>query len=716
VAAGVEDRIVTRRLLALRRTRSLRAAQLLAAVAALSVLGLVGALAAPAVALAPAVAPFHVNERITDQVGALGSTTADVTTHLDALTKDTVYDLYVVFVDNFSGASGSAWADDTAIASGLGTEDVLLAVAVTERSYGLSVADKAQLTDAQLRHLRTDLIEPRLSAEDWSGAVIAAADGLRAAASGTGGTSNSGGTSAPSSSSTSGLLVLLVVVLVVLFGGLAIWALTRRRSGAAGGTAGPGAPRRGRPDGLDALPTAELNSRASSALVAIDDAITSSEQELGFAQAQFGLEATTQFSAALADAKTQVSGAFRLRQELDDSTPETEPEARRMMLAIVDTCAAVSASLDAHSEEFEKLRDLQARAPEVLAGDEQRAGEVAALVASARTTLAGLAATYPAAALASVSANPDHAEALLAGAREQITHGRSALEGGDKAAAVGAARAAEAGIAQAATLLDAVDRAGEHLARAGADLETAIASISADFADAARLAPTEPAVTAATEAGRQAVAAAQQARTGGDPLAALTALRDAEARLDATLAPFREHAEQSARAQAQATDLLGRVTSQIRGVSDYIETRRGAVGPEARTRLSEAARLAQQAQVTLPADPAAALALVQQAGSLAEQAGQLAQADVQQWEDQQRSSGPGGFGGPGRGGGGSAGLILGGILIDQLLRGGGGFGGFGGGGFGGGFGGGGRSGRGGGGFGGGFGGGSRGGRGGGGRF
>ncbi|WP_146192412.1 TPM domain-containing protein [Cellulomonas sp. WB94] len=708
---------MTRRLLALCRTRSRRAARLLGAVAALSVLGVVGALAVPAVALVPAVAPFHVNDRITDQVGALGSSTAEVTTHLDALKNGSVYDLYVVFVDDFSGASGSSWADDTAIASGLGTEDVLLAVAVTERSYGLSVADQSQLTDAQIRNLRTDLIEPRLSAEDWSGAVIAAADGLLAAASGTGtggsgtgGSTTGGGSSAPSSSSTSGLLVVLVVFLVVVFGGLVIWAMTRRRAGA-GVVAAPDSARRGRPDGLDALPTAQLNTRASSALVAIDDAITSSEQELGFAQAQFGLEATTQFSAALAEAKTQVSAAFRLRQELDDSTPESEPEARRMMLAIVDTCAAVSASLDAHSEEFEKLRDLQARAPEVLAGDERRAGEIAARVAPARTTLAGLAATYPPAALASVSANPDHAESLLAGAREQIAHGRTALGGGDKAAAVAAARAAEAGIAQAATLLDAIDRAGAQLARAGADLEAAIASISGDFADAARLAPTEPAVSAATDAGRQAVSSAQQARTGGDPLAALSALRDAEARLDATLAPFREHAEQSARAQAQATDLLGRVTSQIRGISDYIETRRGAVGPEARTRLSEAARLAQQAQVTLPADPVAALAQVQQAGSLAEQASQLAQADVQRWEDEQRSSGPGGFGGPPRGGGSSAGLILGGILIDQLLRGGGGFrgGGFGGGGFGGG----GRSGRGGGG---GFGGGSRGGRGGGGRF
>jgi len=691
---------VTRRLLALCRARSRRAARALGAVAVLSVLGLVGVSAAPAVALVPAVAPFHVNDRITDQVGALGSSTAEVTTHLDALRNDTAYDLYVVFVDDFSGASGSSWADDTAIASGLGAEDVLLAVAVTERSYGLSVDAKSQLSDAQLRKLRTDLIEPRLSAGDWPGAVIAAADGLRDAANGTG----TGGSTTGGSSSTSGLLVVLVVFLVVVFGGLVVWAMTRRRGAGAGVVAAPGSPRRGRPDGLDALPTPELNRHASSALVAIDDAITSSEQELGFAQAQFGLEATTQFSAALADAKTQVSDAFRLRQELDDSTPETEPEARRMMLAIVDTCTAVAASLDAHSEEFEKLRDLQARAPEVLAGDEQRAGEIAARVAPARTTLAGLAATYPPAALASVSANPDHAESLLAGVREQIAQGRTALDGGDKAAAVAAARAAEAGIAQAATLLDAIDHAGAQLARAGADLEAAIASISADFADAARLAPTDPAVSAATDAGRQAVASAQQARTGGDPLAALTALHDAEARLDATLAPFREHAEQSARASAQATDLLGRVTSQIKGISDYIETRRGAVGPEARTRLSEAARLAQQAQVVLTTDPVAALAQVQQAGSLAEQAGQLAQADVQRWEDQQRSSGPGGFGGPTRGGGSSAGLILGGILIDQLLRGGGGFGGFGGGGFGGG------------GGGGGFGGGSRGGQGGGGRF
>src|SRR5690625_7508621 len=51
------------------------------------------------------------------------------------------------------------------------------------------------------------------------------------------------------------------------------------------------------------LPTDELNKRAGSALVAVDDAIRSSEEELAFAKAQFGLQATDTFSSALDDAK-----------------------------------------------------------------------------------------------------------------------------------------------------------------------------------------------------------------------------------------------------------------------------------------------------------------------------------------------------------------------------------------------------------------------------
>ncbi len=184
-------------------------------------------------------------------------------------------------------------------------------------------------------------------------------------------------------------------------------------------------------------------------------------------------------------------------------------------------------------------------------------------------------------------------------------------------------------------------------------------------------------MSAAAQVARQVITDATAARQGGDQLGALRRLTEAEAALDAALAPAREQADRLERARTQLASALGQVTSQIRSVSDFIETRRGAVGAEARTRLAEAARLAQEAERTSATDPAAALGVAQQAGQLAGSAQQLAEADVQRWQSQR--SGPGG---------GTTSMVLGGILLDQVLR--GGIGGIGGGtrsrgGFGGGF-------------------------------
>ncbi len=128
-----------------------------------------------------------------------------------------------------------------------------------------------------------------------------------------------------------------------------------------------------------------------------------SEQELGFAQAQVGIEATQQFSAALAEGKQRVAEAFALRQRLDDDQPEAEPQARQMVARIVALCDEVADSLDAQSRTFDELRDLQARAPQVLDETDQRATEVLARVEPARATLKALGRTYPSTALASVA-------------------------------------------------------------------------------------------------------------------------------------------------------------------------------------------------------------------------------------------------------------------------------------------------------------------------
>lgn len=636
------------------------------------------AMAVPAL-LAPAgaVPPFDVVGEVTDQVGAIDGDEAEVQAALDRLTEETPLQLFVVYVDSFDGLDGVAWANETAIASGLGDEDILMAVAVGDRRYGISVADEIPLTDAQLDAVRTERIEPALSDDDWAGAAIGAADGYRAAWSGgTGGAAEGGGGSA---------LVTFLVIAAVVVGVVVLIVALRRRKGNAGRPARTVLGPDGKPlpaDSPHLLPTEELNRRASSALVEIDDALKTSEQELGFAQAQFGLEATRTFAKTLEDARPAVSRAFQLRQQLDDSTPEAEPQARAMMIEIVEICDRVSNALDEHAEEFDTLRALEARAPQVLDETEQRAREVERRIAPARAQLAQLATTFPAPALASVAANPDQAEHLLDAAREAISAGRGELEGQDRSGAVAQARIAEDAVAQSVRLLDAVANARQDLESAGERLTAAIASISADIADASRLAPNDGATTAAAAVAQQRVTEAHAARQGGDPLTALRNLTDAEAALDAALAPAREADERARRAAALLGETLGRVNAQVRGINDFIETRRGAVGPEPRTRLAEAVRLLGEATTLQAGNPEAALQRAQQAEQLAQHAQSLAQRDVQTWEQSQRTQYagmPGGRSGPSAGS-----LVLGGILLDSMLRGGSRGGGFGGGGFGGG--------------------------------
>lgn len=613
-------------------------------------------------ASAPAAAepPFNVPGMITDRAGALsGDDEQRIQQSFDRLTDESGLQMFVVYVETFDGMDGQTWANETATASGLGTDDILLAVALEDRSFGISVTDELDLTDDQLDDVRQNDIRPALSDEDWAGAAIAGADGYREAATGSG-----GGSATP----------WVVGGLAVVGAGAAGWWVLRRRRSQAGGAVGPD----GQPvDELAGLSIDELDKRASGALVEIDDALKTSEQELGFAQAQFGTEATTEFSELLAVAKTKVAEAFTLRQRLDDSEPETEQQARAMTRQIIVTCREVSDALDAQAEAFDQLRDLHARAPQVLDETGRRAAEVEQRLPTARAQLEQLALGYPPAALASVSGNPDQAQRLLTAAREAVAAGQASLQGDDRSAAVAQARAAEDAVAQAAKLLDAVAGAKDELETAGQRIGTAIESVSLDIADAARLASSDPAIGAASGVAQQAVTAGRAVTGGqGDPLAALRQLAEAETALDDLLAPVRAAAEEAERARAALAETLGRVSSQVQAIADFIETRRGAVGTEARTRLSEAARHLAQGQALAASDPAAALDAVRRADELSRQAQQLAEQDVQTWERQQNAA-------RGGGGGDLTSMILGGILINQMGRGGGIFGGGSGGGFGG---------------------------------
>ena len=115
------------------------------------------------------------------------------------------------------------------------------------------------------------------------------------------------------------------------------------------------------------MPLADLVRRAGSALVQTDDAVRTSEEELGFATAQYGADAVVPFQAALDAAKAQLRDAFTLKQKLDDAEPDTEQQARDWNVQIVQLCAAANEALDKQADAFDELRALEKRIPQAIA-------------------------------------------------------------------------------------------------------------------------------------------------------------------------------------------------------------------------------------------------------------------------------------------------------------------------------------------------------------
>ncbi|MFC7404550.1 TPM domain-containing protein [Georgenia alba] len=659
----------------------LRAASTLAA-AALAVV--------PALTLAsPAAAedPMNLPEQVNDTTGTLSP--GDVDEIQQAFDEVEGEVPFVAFISTFDGADAGTWSRETAEMSNFGNNNPLLVVAIDDSAWGASASNDAAYSQDDLDAMIEDQVLPELSDGDWSGAGVAYAEGVQDLATGGG----LGGAI--------GFLGVLVAIVVVV-GVIGVVVAVRRRSRRGQGEQQQ-APRESKPklppDHPLNLPTEQLSARAGHALLAADDAIRSSEEELGFAKAQFGLQATDRFTAALEQAKEASRKAFSIRQKLDDHIPETEPQQRQMYADIIQLTSEIDDALSAQAEHFAKLRDIQARAPQALDEMEQRATEVERQIEGARAQLAQLANRYPTGALTSVSKNPDQAKALLTSARESVQEGREKVAGGDRQTAVTHVRIAEEAIGQAATLLQEVQGAGATLEDAAERLDVAIASITADVQDARRLAPDDLDINARRKEAEAAIAQGHEARTGGDPLAALQRLESAETAIDAALAGVRSEDENRRRAGAQLHDRLGRFDARLRSVSAYISTHRGSVGPEARTRLSEAERLAGEAHRLAGQDPVAAMRHLAEAERRAADAQNLAQRDASRWDDDWGGFGGGGFGGGGYGGGRRGGvdvgsLVLGGI-IGSVLGGGRG------GGFGGGWGGGGGFGGGGGGFGGG---------------
>ena len=643
----------------------------------LGVLWIAAGLLAPGAAAEP---PLRLPTYLTDRAGALDAAgTADVQGAIDRLYNDRRLRLWVVFVDDFSGQDAQSWAQATSQRSDLGSQDAILAVATVDRAYAFLAPTKA-LDGVDIDKVRTNDVEPLLRTGDWAGAAVAAANGLNT-------TSGSG--------SWLGLVIALGVIALAIVV-LVLWQRRRRRRRreaeiAAAQRVDPSDPAALAGVSLDALD--DLSRRI---VVEVDNAVRTSESELALAVEEFGEQDTAAFSRAVSGAKTTLAQALNVRHILDDAVPETPLQQRDLLTRVVVAAAKADRELEAQREAFAQLRDLVINAPSRLDTLTQQLVDLTARLDPAGQTLARLKAQFAETALVSVADNIDEARQRLTFAEQNIDTARDlvARPADRQGGLVDAIHAAEAALGQARTMLDAVDSASTDINRAVAGLPAAITDAQNGISAAgAQLAQGSLAVatqlSAARDAAVQAVAHAQSAGST-DPLGAFTRLTQADAELDRLLHDVAQERETMARLTRTYDQALFTAQSRVRAVSDYIDTRRGVIGPEARTRLSEAVRQLQAAQDTRASDLNAAIAHANGAAMLAAQAQSLANDDVV--AAQRHYSGP--YGG---GGGGQMGAVIGGIILGNVLSGalrggfgGGGFGGgFGGGGFGGGFGGGG---------------------------
>lgn len=619
---------------------------------------------------------------VVDQAGVLSDADVDtIEAAVATLYKDHKIDLYVVYVDQFTNpADAEDWANDTAARNNLGPTDYLLAVATDGHAYYLSGDNSGPISDAKLGSIEQNQIEPELRTQNWTQAAVAAAKGLGDAAGGGSGTF---------------FWVFLAGVVVI---GVVIFLLVRRRrrsgtgTGAAGGGAAGGGLQGAAPAGpgseLQSMPIADLERRAGSALVATDDAIRTSEEELGFATAQYGADSVVPFQAALDSAGQQLRDAFRLKQKFDDAEQDTDEQRREWNIRIVQLCASANEALDHQAEAFDELRALEKRIPEAAATIEQECAQQQARVERTRSNVSALAERYTDASLATVADNVEQAGQRLAFAATALESARQKAASGDTSAAAVGVRAAEESADQAKLLLDAVDKLGDDLAATQSRIDATIPELESDLAQARALAAAGDAggTIAAAVAGTEQTLSDVKSRIAAgkvNPLELAQRLDAANRTIDGVLQGVRDARAQAQRAQSALQQTLSTATAQVSACQDFVTARRGAVGPEARTRLAEAGRLVAQAQQTAATDPVAALAQAQRASRLADEATRLAQGDVGGFSPD--AGGLGGlFGGSGsRSGSGAMGAILGGILIDSVLRGGsgGGWGGGGGGGF-----------------------------------
>lgn len=463
--------------------------------------------------------------------------------------------------------------------------------------------------------------------------------------------------------------LVLPVAALVATGVLAGYGFFRRRRRARGRTTpGGAAAQAGEP------PVGELDERARAALVEADDWLRVSTEELGFVTERFGAQDAARiepFTRVLRDAEAELAVAFRMRWQYEAGVPEEAAARRHALAGVVGRCEEAGRLLDGQAAAFDQTRALE----EGLGGGlghalvvaEGRFRELTARTGGAGKLLGELGERYGPAATAAVAGHVEQAKDRLVFATTRLNHARQLADSGEVGRSAAQLRAAEGATAQAAVLIDGVERLAEALATATAMVPAALTGGEMEIAGARELLRGFDAGLRATE-GAEPAGELDAPGTAGDsgpprspgspgppesPGAVDVPPGELRARVvHADLALSRVREELTSGRPYDPLGLLRHIVravaplaagragvlpaaaavcahSAVAGADGVVATHRAAVGCAARTHLAEARRL-----LGTPADGSAGrgarrvLADLVVADTLAQQAHDLAEQDI----------------------------------------------------------------------------------------
>ncbi|MFE9019860.1 hypothetical protein ACFYNL_14985 [Streptomyces sp. NPDC007808] len=473
---------------------------------------------------------------------------------------------------------------------------------------------------------------------------------------------------------TSGIDLVVPLLAAAAAMALAGYGFLRRRRRQRGRTT-PGGP----PVRAVEAPDGGLDDRARALLVAADDWVRVSGEELGFVAERVTAGAAVapadveDVARVVRDAERELAVAFRMRWQYEGGVPREAAARRHVLAGIVGRCEEAGRLLDARAAAFDEVRALE----EGLGGGlghalvvaEGRFRELAGRLGGTGAVLAELGDRYGHTATADVAGHVEQAKDRLVFATARLNQARRRADSGENGRAAGRLRAAEGAIAQAAALVDGVERLARTLATAAAMVPAALSGGEAEIAGARER-------LRAVDAGAPGPAAPG---TPASPATVDVPPGELHARVlhaDLALAAVREELASKA---YDPLDLLRRIVrgvqpvfagrsgvipaaaslcagSAVADADTVVATHRAAVGAEARTRLAEARRLL-AVPVSAPAgrDARQELADLVEADLLALQAHELAEQDVRVHGHP--------VDGPGADIDGLAGAVLGGVLL-----------------------------------------------------